>query len=113
MTTDDPEPRYYRVQEKESGRLCWLAAVLHAEDRWSRTVFGYVPDLDAFVYNESLTRDAQVGNDLDLEYLPIPEAEAADMIARGELHRFDDRDMAWLLEKMRAETRKLPPPPPR
>ncbi|MCH9667026.1 MAG: hypothetical protein K0U76_17225 [Actinomycetia bacterium] len=109
MTTDDAEPRYFKIQETESGRLCWLAAVTHIEDRWSTAVFGYVPDLEAFVYNDPLTVDVQVDDELGLEYLPITAEEAAAMIRSGELRRFEGH-ADYLLAKFREEPRKLPPP---
>ncbi|MCH9732309.1 MAG: hypothetical protein K0U84_22020 [Actinomycetia bacterium] len=109
MTTDDAEPRYFKIRDTESGQLCWLAAVTDIEDRWSTAVFGYVPDLEAFVYNDPLTVDVQVDHDLDLDYLPITAEEAAAMIRSGELGRFEGHD-DYLLAKFREEPRKLPPP---
>ena len=83
----------------EGSRTIWLAA-----ERDHR-LYVYVPNFGAFVYNDALTLDWQI--DRDLTYASVTVQTAADIIAAGKVGKIDERTNKYLLDTMRAETRRL------
>ncbi|MUL50074.1 hypothetical protein FZI85_30020 [Mycobacterium sp. CBMA293] len=95
--------RFYLVRDGD-GRVCWLAAV--TGEGWSQRVYGWVPDLDAFVANDPLTLDCQI--DRELSYEPLTAEQAADVVEAGLIGRLaDDEGLHDLLRVMSAEPRRL------
>lgn len=86
---------------KDSERTVWLAVEQDGK------LYGYVPNVEAFVYNEPMTLDFLI--DRELSYDPITAEAAADVIHTGVIGRIDGRTNKYLLGVVAAETRRLMP----
>ena len=84
---------------KQADRAVWLAA------EHDGALYGYVPNVNAFVYNKALTLDFLI--DRDLRYEPLTAAEAATIIAAAVIGRIDARSNRDRLADIKAQKRRL------
>lgn len=85
----------------EPDRTVWLAAEQDGK------LYGYVPNVDAFVYNEPMTVDFLI--DRELSYVPVTAHDAIDIIHAGVVGKIDGRTNRYLLDRIEAENRRLSP----
>lgn len=102
MTKTSASTSFYLA--RDGHRVAWLVAV-QGYDAWSAAAYGYVPDLEAFVFNRPLTMDFCV--DREMAYEPITTDQAARIVDAGQIRRLDGAGMHDLLDEMRSEPRKL------
>ncbi len=81
-------------------------SVVLAVERDGR-IYGYIPNLDAFVYNKPMSVDFLI--DQDMTYEPVTAGAAAGMIAKGAIGKIDGRTNKFLLDEMKAEVRRIQP----
>ena len=86
---------------KEDDRTVILA--VESEGR----LYGYVPNVAAFVYNKPLSTDFLI--DRNLTYTPVTADEAAEIIKAGKIGKIDGRTNKFLLDHTKAETRRIDP----
>ena len=70
-------------------------------------IYGYIPNLKAFVYNKPMSVDFLI--DREMTYEPVTAGVAADIIAKGVIGKIDGRTNKFLLDEMKAETRRIQP----
>jgi hypothetical protein len=102
MTNTSASTSFYLARDGD--RVSWLVAV-QGYDAWSASAYGYVPDLEAFVFNRPLTMDFCI--DREMAYEPITADQAATIVDAGQIKRLDDIGMHDRLDEMRSEPRKL------
>jgi DNA-binding NarL/FixJ family response regulator len=80
--------------------------VVLAAERDGR-IYGYIPNVDAFVYNKPMSVDFLI--DRDMDYEPVTASDAADIIAKGVIGKINGRTNKFLLDEMKAETKRIQP----
>lgn len=70
-------------------------------------IYGYIPNLETFVYNRPMSVDFLI--DRDMTYEPIGAETAADIIKAGTIGRIDGRTNKFLLDHFRQEQRRIEP----
>ncbi|MBU8820360.1 hypothetical protein KL864_31250 [Mycolicibacterium goodii] len=81
-------------------------AVILAAERDGR-LYGYIPNVAAFVYNKPMSVDFLI--DRDMTYQPVDHDEAAAIIKAGQIGKINGRTNKFLLDRAKAETRRLDP----
>lgn len=81
-------------------------AVILAAERDGR-LYGYVPNVNAFVYNKPMSVDFLI--DRNMTYQPVDADEAAAMIKAGQIGKINGRTNKFLLDRAKAETRRIDP----
>ena len=69
--------------------------------------YGYIPNLDAFVYNKPMSVDFLIDQEMADE--PVTADVAADIIGKGVIGKINGRTNKFLLDEMKAEERRLEP----
>lgn len=90
----------YLVKEEEE------RSVILAAERDGR-LYGYVPNVNAFVYNKPMSVDFLI--DRNMTYQPIDTDEAAAIIKAGQIGKINGRTNKFLLDRAKAETRRIDP----
>ncbi|MGV0772887.1 hypothetical protein [Mycobacterium syngnathidarum] len=99
MTAVQPQSIFYLVQDGERK----VALALEHDGR----LYCYVPNVEAFVYNEPMSHDFLI--DRDMNYEPIGASAAADIVKSGVIGRVDRHTNELLLGWAEGETRRLDP----
>lgn len=81
-------------------------AVILAAERDGR-LYGYIPNVNAFVYNKPMSVDFLI--DRDMTYQPVDHDEAAAIIKAGQIGKINGRTNKFLLDRTKAETRRIDP----
>lgn len=81
-------------------------AVILAAEHEGR-LYGYIPNVNAFVYNKPMSVDFLI--DRNMTYQPVDHDEAAAIIKAGQIGKINGRTNKFLLDRTKAETRRLDP----
>lgn len=81
-------------------------SVILAAERDGR-LYGYVPNVNAFVYNKPMSVDFLI--DRNMTYQPVDTDEAAAIIKAGQIGKINGRTNKFLLDRTKAETRRIDP----
>ncbi|UBV15338.1 hypothetical protein [Mycolicibacterium fortuitum] len=79
-------------------------AVVLAAERDGK-LYGYVPNVDAFVYNKPLSADFLI--DQSMTYEPQTAEQAATIIKAGVVGKIDGSTNKFLLDRMNDETNRI------
>lgn len=70
-------------------------------------LYAFVPNVSSFVYNKPMSVDFQI--DRELTYERVSNETAASVVREGSIGKIDESKNKFLLDHMRAETRRINP----
>jgi hypothetical protein len=70
-------------------------------------LYGFVPNVDSFVYNKPMSVDFQI--DHELNYESVDAETAANIVYQGPVGMIDEQENQFLLNRVTAETRRIDP----